>query len=272
MKRVTKSVLLAATIALPTTVLANPQVAPATMVVLDASGSMWGRLQGRSKIEIARSVLKSSTQNLPENTSVGLVAYGHRRQKDCGDIELVLPLGNNKRSLGYVANGIVPKGRTPITDAVRLAADQMQNRYRQSSVILISDGLETCGGDPCALARDLSARGLSFTTHVIGFNFETKTNRQSISCLAEETGGLFLEANNEKELSRALDKVFEVSNRERFIFTPAVEAEREYHQPVIDTRPAVVAPVREADPLYDSRGKNDGAVIYDHRPNAWRDQ
>lgn len=234
---------------------------PATMIVLDASGSMWGRLQGRSKIEIARSVLASSADKLSANAAVGMVAYGHRRQKDCSDIQTVLPLGYHKQSLAPVARGLQPKGRTPLTEAVRVAAGQVQQYGRKSTVILISDGLETCGGDPCQLARDLNASGLDFTAHVIGFNFETAANRGAISCLAEETGGKFLEANNEQELSAALDTVLQDATTENVIFTPAISAEP-VAPPVRSYRPA-------PDPLYDSRGKNDGAIIYDPRPRTW---
>ena len=72
-----------------------PQAAEpgALLVVLDASGSMWGRLDGEPKIIVARRVLAELAADLADDSRVGVVAYGHNREGDCGDVETVMPIG-----------------------------------------------------------------------------------------------------------------------------------------------------------------------------------
>ncbi len=73
-----------------------PQIAMAegkSIIVLDASGSMWGQIEGRAKLEIAREALGSVLSGMDPATEVGLMAYGHRSKGDCADIELVVPPG-----------------------------------------------------------------------------------------------------------------------------------------------------------------------------------
>jgi len=123
--------------------------------VLDASGSMWGRLDGQPKIEIARHSLKELLGALPDNAAVGLVAYGHRRKSDCSDIEtLVTPAKASKIAVGQQIDALKPKGKTPITTALRQALRASSTKGTRSTIVLLTDGLETCGGDPCALMRE----------------------------------------------------------------------------------------------------------------------
>ena len=119
------------------------------MVVYDASNSMWGQIEGRHKIEIAREVMGQVMTEWDDDTQVGLVAYGHRREADCGDIETVIPVGSLDRE-GFMetVNGIVPRGKTPLTAAVRHAAEALNFRDRPATVVLISDGIESCNADP----------------------------------------------------------------------------------------------------------------------------
>lgn len=179
------------------------------ILVFDASGSMWGKVGGRHKIEIAREVVADVVGSLPKDTRLGLMAYGHNRKGDCEDIELLLPVGPvNPKELLSKVNGILPKGKTPLTTAIRMAVAKLKIGENAASVILITDGIETCGGDPCALAKELAAQGLDFTAHVIAFDLSSN-EAASIRCLADETGGLFLEAGDENGLERALISAFE---------------------------------------------------------------
>lgn len=174
------------------------------MLVLDASGSMWGKVEGRAKIEIAREVVREFVQALPADVEMGLVAYGHRTKGDCKDIELLLPVGKlDKNKFIKTVDGLQPKGMTPLTDAVEFAAEAMRFDEQQASVILVTDGEETCHRDPCDAATKLEALGVNFTAHVIAFDLEDKAAR-SIQCLAENTGGRFLKADNAASLADAL--------------------------------------------------------------------
>ena len=177
------------------------------MIVLDASGSMWGQIEGVSKIEIARDVMGRVLTDLDGKANIGVTTYGHRKKGDCSDIEMIIPVGKVNRS-SYMAaiNELSPKGKTPITDAVRGAADALKFTENKATVVLISDGLETCEADPCALARQLEAQGIDFTVHVVGFDLKGE-DTSSLQCLAAETGGRYLAADNADELGDAIGTV-----------------------------------------------------------------
>ncbi|WP_293577542.1 hypothetical protein [Phaeobacter sp.] len=142
--------------------------------------------------------------------NLGLIAYGHRRKGDCGDIETLVPLnvGNSARITEQLRI-LRPKGKTPISDAVRLAAEEMRFTEETATVVLISDGVETCAADPCATARTLEEAGIDFTAHVIGFDIKDAAANAQLACIAEETGGSFLSAQNAADLSLAVTTVVE---------------------------------------------------------------
>jgi hypothetical protein len=180
-----------------------------TILVLDASGSMWGQIDGVNKIVIAREVIAEVLQDLPGTLDLGLMAYGHNRRGDCSDIEMLIEPGPDTRAaIVEAVNTINPRGRTPMTDAVVAAAQALRYTENAATVILVSDGIETCEADPCAIAAELEAAGIGFTAHVIGFDVASEPEaRAQMQCLAENTGGAFLTADNAEELAAALAQV-----------------------------------------------------------------
>ncbi len=121
-----------------------------TILVLDASGSMWGQLQGEAKITIAQRVVTDLLDRLPDSQQLGLMAYGHRRKGDCSDIELLVAPGADTRDeIAAAVARISPKGKTPLSAAVIQAAEQLKYEEEPATVILVSDGRETCDMDPC---------------------------------------------------------------------------------------------------------------------------
>lgn len=185
---------------------AMAQSSPATnlLLILDASGSMWQKVEGEFKIAVARTVLKNLLDELPSNSKVGLIAYGHRRKGDCADIETVTPLGAlDKASLSQKIDALDPKGKTPITDAVKAAFESVRSKEEQTTIVVVSDGLETCGGDPCETVEEAKKAGLKFVMHVIGFDLG-KENVSQLECAAQAGEGLYLSASNAEELSAAL--------------------------------------------------------------------
>ncbi|WP_333682886.1 vWA domain-containing protein, partial [Pontibaca methylaminivorans] len=211
--------------------LASPALAAEDVVIVyDASGSMWGQIDGTSKVEIARNVMADLVEGWDENTNLGLVAYGHRRQGDCADIETLITPGPVDRA-GFIAtvNAIRPVGKTPLTESVRQAAELLSWRDNPATVVLISDGLETCNADPCALSAELAQQGVDFTAHVVGFDLED-ADHASLACIAESTGGLFVPAGNAAELQEALTRVTTA------VETPAPEPEPE-PEPAPDPEP-----------------------------------
>ena len=177
--------------------------------MLDASGSMWGQIDGTAKIEIAQSVVGDLLTTLDLDQALWLTVYGHRVKGDCSDIEtLVLPGADTRAAIAAAVNAISPKGKTPLSDAVIQAAEALKYTEEAATVILVTDGLETCERDPCAVGRALEQAGISFTAQVIGFDV-AEGDRAQLQCLAEETGGSYLNASNASELGAALAIVAE---------------------------------------------------------------
>ncbi len=176
----------------------------AVVLILDASGSMWGQINGKAKTVIAREVLNELIDSLAADLRVGLSAYGHRREKDCQDIEMLIPVGPpDPAAMKTKIAAIKPKGKTPLSDAVKQAATALNYSKQRATVVLVSDGLETCNADPCALAAELARTGMDFKVHVIGFDI-SKEDQGRLRCLADKTGGLFLPAGDAQSLRSAL--------------------------------------------------------------------
>lgn len=175
------------------------------MLVLDASGSMWGKVGGKHKIAIAREVVARLMAEWDETLDLGLSAYGHRRGGDCGDIQTLVPVSKAKPDkISGLVDKLNPKGKTPLSEAVKRAAEALNYKTQQGIVILVSDGKETCGADPCAVGKALAAAGVDFRAHVIGFDV-AKSEQAGLRCLAENTGGTFFEAKDAGELLASLE-------------------------------------------------------------------
>jgi Ca-activated chloride channel homolog len=180
------------------------------ILVLDASGSMRGQINGQTKMNIAKQVVGKVLSTWKAEDELGLVVYGHREKGACSDIETVMP----PRALDVGAfmspiKALVPKGKTPMTQAVRQAAEALQYTEQKSTVILISDGIETCDADPCAVARELEAAGIGLTVHTVGFGLDDKAAVAQLKCMADETGGISVLADNAEDLESALKQTVE---------------------------------------------------------------
>jgi Ca-activated chloride channel family protein len=193
----------------PQTTASSDAAIPRMVLVLDASGSMWGQLQGEAKIAIAKKVMADLIATIPPSFQTGLTVYGHRRKGDCDDIEMIIPVGpHNAREMTAKVQAISPKGKTPLSAAVKQAAEALRYTEERATVVLVSDGLETCDIDPCELAAELAMSGVDFTVHVIGFDISVG-DQERLRCLADKTGGLFLAADNAGSLRDALFKTVE---------------------------------------------------------------
>jgi len=176
-----------------------------TMVVLDGSGSMWGQIDGTAKIEIARDAIGRMMADWPDGQAIGLMAYGHRREGDCNDIETLLRPGPLDRGAVQAAlDAVTPRGKTPVGASVRTAADLVGEN---GSVIVVTDGFENCGADLCALGEELAGAVSGFNAHVIGFDVEDAGGQ--LACLAEATGGRYMSASDASSLTGALEQVSE---------------------------------------------------------------
>jgi Ca-activated chloride channel family protein len=176
------------------------------ILVFDGSGSMWGQIDGINKIVTARETLARVLPTFPTTMELGLMAYGHNRRGDCNDIEMLVqtgPVTTTAGSISDAVNTLNPRGKTPLSEAVRRAALELRYTEERATIILVTDGLETCEADPCALANELESVGIDFTTHVIGFGLTEEEGRQ-VACLAENTGGRYFQATDADALGDAL--------------------------------------------------------------------
>lgn len=182
------------------------------MLVLDASGSMAGTDMNEQRPHIAKvqDALAAVLPQVAPQRQLGLIVYGPGPYDRCHNIELRLKPGpNSADAIMAQIYGIVPAGQTPLTAAVQHGAAELKFREKPAVVVLLTDGEETCGGDPCHVARQLKAEAADLTIHVIAFKVPGASwlaPGTGSACMAEETGGLALTARNRDELIEALKK------------------------------------------------------------------
>ena len=181
---------------------------PGLYVILDGSGSMWGQLpDGTHKITAAREVLQSFHVEDYAGRELAFRVYGHRREGDCSDSELVVPFSTPREAIGRMssfADRVNPTGRTPISLSLRAALEDFGDR--SGDIILISDGIETCGEDPCALMREWRDKNINIGVHVVGLGLEEK-ERLAMACISEAAGTAYHDAQSVDELVASLDSI-----------------------------------------------------------------
>lgn len=190
--------------------LAQPAVADGRVeFILDGSGSMLGDAGGEPKVAAAKRVMKDLLRRieLPADTKVGLTFYGHRRKGDCADIERLAPVAYGERArLTPAIDGLSPKGKTPIADSLRIVGESLRRKEGATSIVLVSDGIETCGKDPCAVAKALREQyGIDVTIHVVGF--DVKEGQEQLQCIAKAGGGEFRTAIDAAGLAKVLHEI-----------------------------------------------------------------
>lgn len=205
MKRLTQLLGMVAGLCLP--LLAVAASYPEVSFILDASGSMLGMAGDKTKMAAAKEVMAQVVPGLAPEARVGLVAYGHRRKGDCTDIEVLIPAGSVDRAgLMDRVNALQPMGKTPITAAVGSVVEQLKTRENETTIVLVSDGIETCAADPCQMVGDLKAGGIKFVMHVVGLGVAGQGAEQ-LSCIAKAGGGQYLAASDAPTLLNALTQV-----------------------------------------------------------------
>jgi hypothetical protein len=191
------------------------EVPEAIELILDASNSMWRRVAGRWKIEIAREALFAMILSLPGDIQVGLRAYGHRssyRWRNCEDTALIVPVGPvDRKLLKKKIRGILPRGVTPIAYALQEAAEDFQGIGGEKVIILLCDGRDSCGDDPAAAAEGLARSGLNIKIHVIGFDIRSGETRGQLKAIAAAAGGRYFETAGAEALEAALSEAVAVA-------------------------------------------------------------
>lgn len=194
------------------------------MLVFDASGSM--AEMGYNGLAVprifeARDALRAALPQVAPFRRLGLVTYGPGPNDACSNVDLRFePIPDAAAPILAEVDRIQPEGDTPLTMAVGKAAEVFLQQERPGVVVLVTDGRDTCGGTPCALAEELIDAGADLTVHVIGFKIRGNTfdpkhfgtggfevgGEVKARCLADVTGGVYVSAENTDELTDALQQ------------------------------------------------------------------
>ncbi len=193
-------------------IISQEEKAPAIYVILDGSGSMWQKLaDGSFKIATAKKVLENFVQRDFSGQELAFRVYGHRRKGDCRDSELVIPFSAADQAIAPLQQflkTVNPTGKTPISYSLREALKDFQGR--EGKIILISDGVETCDGDPCALLREWQKMNIRIKVHVVGFGLDEKS-KDALRCIADAAGTPYRDAGSANELAESLSTIHEES-------------------------------------------------------------
>jgi hypothetical protein len=176
-------------------------------LILDASGSMLQYMGGQQRIEVARNVLIDLVDNvLQPGTPVALRVFGHI-QPDACRTDLLLPLEPlDPTGVMQQIGSIEAKNlaRTPIADSLRLVADDLAGASGQMVVVLVTDGEETCDGDPAAAIQFLQDQGIDVRVNIVGFAIDDVALQSQFEAWAELGRGSYFSASSAQELGAAL--------------------------------------------------------------------
>ena len=196
-------------------------------IILDASGSMKTALGKKTRWTTAHDVLSQVLATLPGDFNVGLRIYGHRESsrspKTCTDSELVVPIQKlDQQALLSAADAVKPKGETPLVYSVLQSPADLKE-VGGGTVIVITDGEESCHGDPVKAAAQLKASGLDITLNIVGFTVTGRAVQKQLAGFAQATGGHFYAADSGPALARAL----QIAAVDRFPYTVTDAAGKE---------------------------------------------
>lgn len=182
------------------------------MVVLDASGSMsepWTDTD--TKFSAARAALIEATAGLPSTTRSGAVTFGHRRNFDCSDIEVLSNPSAVPASLARALNAETPqdRGMRPLADAIETAAARLSQQKGPGAIVVLTDGAEECGGNSCALSAPLAQ--MQIPVHLIGLGMDA-ADAAVLRCLPSSAGGSFTIAKTGEDLGPFIAKALSLSH------------------------------------------------------------
>jgi hypothetical protein len=184
-------------------------------LILDASGSMWGTVGGRPKIDVAKETMRQVIEKLPDGVHAALRVYGHRvapgRARACQDSELVFPLAKiDKRRFIDRIRALKALGTTPIAYSLSQVAADIGGIPGEKMVILVTDGKEECGGSPMRAVSGLIEKGLKVQLNIVGFALEEEAAKSEMRRVAELTGGRFFDAGNASALRDSIEQALAV--------------------------------------------------------------
>ena len=179
------------------------------ILVLDGSGSMKESSGGgETRMEAAKRSLGKVVDGLPAESSVGLRVYGSTIEDgpdSCKDSTLLVPVRKvDKSALKAGIEKLKPLGNTPISYSLKQAVKDLP-KDGPRSIVLVTDGEENCGGNPCKVARDLKRQGTDLVVDVVGLQVDAKARNQ-LTCIASAGGGTYYDVEKVEELPFSLER------------------------------------------------------------------
>jgi Ca-activated chloride channel family protein len=175
------------------------------LFIFDASGSMNGYWEKELKINVARNILIEMVDSLEkiDNIEMALRVFGHQKPvppQDCSDSKLEVPFSkDNASKIRQKLRYISAMGTTPLAASLAMAIDDFGNLTdTRNIIILITDGIEECNGDPCAVSRDLQVKGIALKPFIIGIGID-EGFKKSFDCI-----GTYFDAKKEEQFKDAL--------------------------------------------------------------------
>ena len=201
---------------------AAPQTGKSSIaLILDASGSMNEKLSGNvTKLTAAKNAVLQLVGTLPKDIRMSFQAYGLQfglKDKNCNDIQKLVgfaPLGENAPAIAAATKNLSAKGYTPITQALTLAAQDIAGEYDATTrtIILVSDGKETCSADPCEAARALAKADVKLVIDTVGFGVDDPAKEQ-LQCVARVARGTYFDAKDAEGLTQVLKQATVIKQR-----------------------------------------------------------
>lgn len=182
------------------------------IILLDASSSMLLSVDGEVKMNIAKDAVLRFADVIGQESEVSLVVYGHKGSEDnsdkkisCEGIEEIYPMGAyNSEAFEDSLSTFDSKGWTPLAGAINKATEMIAELEGAVTVYIVSDGVETCDGDPIQAAKDFVMNHEDRSVNIIGFNVDKKAEDQ-LTAVSEAGNGKYYSANNAEEIQETIE-------------------------------------------------------------------
>lgn len=189
------------------------EVNPKAMLLLDASSSMLLPVDGKPKMEIAKTAMKRFANTIGSSSEVSLYIYGHAGSQDdkdkelsCSKVDEVYPMqAYSTEKFNSVVDDVVAKGWTPLAAAIKKANETSKNHEGALTVYIVSDGAETCDGDPIKEAEEFAKGNANRKVNIIGFNVDQKGEDQ-LKAVAKAGNGEYISADSSDELNSSIEE------------------------------------------------------------------
>jgi hypothetical protein len=183
-----------------------------TVLVLGHAKTMWSRIGGTQKIKMVREVLEPLLKDNAGKLQLGVLAFGSQKPKSCEAIDTLKPIGDIEPAADEKAiDKGNPKGNASVGASLTAASKLFNNSTGARSMIVVSDSLDECKADPCAIAAELKEQSANTIIHLIALGEQAEEKLGELACVPEQTGGVFLPVQNEAELKDALQKTFQLA-------------------------------------------------------------